>query len=64
MPSNELMQEAQHLRDVSQRLEVQAEHHPHVSEALLTISGTILSTATLLEVLVATKMDSGRHRPF
>ena len=63
MPSRELMQEAQHLRDVSQRLELQAEQHPHVSEALLSISGSIVSTATLLEVLVATKMDGGRHRP-
>ena len=63
MPSKELLQEAQHLKDVSQRLELQADRHPLVSEALLTISGTILSTATLLEVLVATKLGDGRRRP-
>ena len=63
MPSKELLQEAQHLKDVSQRLELQAEHNPHVAEALLTISGSILSSATLLEVLVATKVDGDRHRP-
>jgi hypothetical protein len=32
------------------------EQHPLVSEALLTISGSVRNTATLLEVLVATKM--------
>jgi hypothetical protein len=32
------------------------EHHPLVSEALITISGSVRNTATLFEVLVATKM--------
>jgi hypothetical protein len=41
---------------VSDRLDSLAEHHPIVSEALLTISGSVRSTATVLEVLVATKM--------
>jgi hypothetical protein len=56
MPSNEILHEAQQLHGVSDRLDSLAEHHPIVSEALLTISGSVRSTATVLEVLVATKM--------
>lgn len=60
MPWNAILQEAQHLKTVSQRLEAAAEQHPPVTEALLTICGTIRSTATLLEVLVATKLGGTR----
>jgi hypothetical protein len=56
MPSNAILQEAQHLHSVSDRLDSLAETHPVVSEALMTISGSVRSTATLLEVLVTTKM--------
>jgi len=35
-----------------------SEQHPLVSEALLTISGNVRNTATLLQVLVVTKMRS------
>jgi hypothetical protein len=41
---------------VSVRLDSLSEQHPLVSEALITISGSVRNTATLLEVLVATKM--------
>jgi hypothetical protein len=41
---------------VSDRLDSLAEQDPVVSEALITISGSVRNTATLLEVLVATKM--------
>jgi hypothetical protein len=41
---------------VSDRLDLLAGQHPLVSEALSTISGSVRNTATLLEVLVATKM--------
>jgi hypothetical protein len=34
----------------------QARQHPLVSEALITISGSVRNTATPLEVLVATKI--------
>jgi hypothetical protein len=40
---------------VTDRLDSLAEHHPLVTEALLTISGGVRNTATLLEVLVAMK---------
>ena len=57
MPSSALLHEAQELHNVSDRLDSLAGQHPLVSEALLTISGSVRSTATLLEVLVATKIE-------
>ena len=56
MPSNAILHEATHLYNVSDRLDLLAEEHPLVSEALITISGSVRNTATLLEVLVATNM--------
>jgi hypothetical protein len=56
MPSTAILQEVQRLYDVSHRLDSLADQHPLVSEALITISGSVRNTATLLEVLVATKM--------
>jgi hypothetical protein len=56
MPLNAILHEATQLYNVSDRLDLLADEHPLVSEALITISGNVRSTATLLEVLVATKM--------
>jgi hypothetical protein len=56
MPSNTILQEAQKLHNVSDRLDSLADEHPIVSEALITISGNVRHTATLLEVVVVTKM--------
>jgi hypothetical protein len=56
MPPTAILYEIQKLYGVSDRLESLAEQHPFVAEALLTISGSVRNTATLLEVLVATKM--------
>jgi hypothetical protein len=56
MPRNRILQEAQKLHDVSERLDSLADEHPIVSEALITISGNVRHTATLLEVLVVTRM--------
>ena len=58
MPSNAILHEATQLYNVSDRLDSLAEEHPLVSEALITISGSVRNTATLLEVLVATRMGS------
>jgi hypothetical protein len=58
MPSSAILQEAQQLHKVSDRLNSLADQHPLVSDALVTISGSVRNTATLLEVLVATKMGS------
>ena len=52
MHPNEIHQ----LHSVSNRLKSLAEQHPLVSEALVTISGSVRNTAILLEVLVATKI--------
>jgi hypothetical protein len=51
-----ILHEVQQLYNVSDRLDSLAEQHPLVSEALITISGSVRNTATLLEVLVATRM--------
>jgi hypothetical protein len=48
--------EAQQIFNVSDRLDSLAEQHPLVSEALITISGSVRNTATLLEVLVTMKI--------
>ncbi len=56
MHSNAILNEVRQLYDVSDRLDSLAGQHPLVSEALITISGSVRNTATLLEVLVATKM--------
>ena len=63
MPSTAILHEVQQLYGVSDRLDTLAEQHPVVSEALLTISGSVRNTATLLEVLVATKMPLSRLDP-
>lgn len=58
MHPNAILHEIQQLYSVSDRLDSLAEQHPLVSEALITISGSVRNTATLLEVLVAMKMAS------
>ena len=57
MHSNAILREVQQLYNVSDRLDLLAEEHPVVSQALITISGSVRNTATLLEVLVATRME-------
>jgi len=56
MSSIAILREVKQLYNVSDRLDSLAEQHPVVSEALITISGSVRNTATLLEVLVATKI--------
>jgi len=56
MPIDAILHEVEHLHDVSGHLAVLAEQHPQVSEALMTISGSVRNTATIFGVLVATKM--------
>jgi hypothetical protein len=56
MSSTAILLEAKQLHNVCDRLDLLAELHPVVSEALLAISGNIRQTAALLEVLVATKL--------
>jgi hypothetical protein len=57
MPSIAILPEVRQLYNVSDRLDSLAGQHPVVSEALIAISGSVRNTATLLEVLVATKTE-------
>jgi hypothetical protein len=56
MHPNAILHEVRQLYNVSDRLDALAGQHPLVSEALISISGSVRNTATLLEVLVATKV--------
>ncbi len=58
MHPNAILHEVQQLYNVSDSLDSLAEQHPLLSETLITISGSVRNTATLLAVLVATKMAS------
>jgi hypothetical protein len=60
MPYHAILHEAQQLMNACKRLELLAEQNAPLAEPLLTICGTIGSTATLLEVLVVTKLDGQR----
>jgi hypothetical protein len=59
MAFQSILDEVDQLHNVSTRLEGLAEQHPPVLEALLTIAGNVRSTATILAILVATKLHSG-----
>jgi hypothetical protein len=56
MHPSAILHEVQQLYNVSERLDSLTEQYPLVSEALLTISGSVRNTATLLEVLVAMRI--------
>jgi predicted oxidoreductase len=57
MPSKAILREAQKLHNVSDCLDALAEEVPVVSDALVAIAGNVRHTATLLEVLVVTKLE-------
>ena len=56
MPSDAILSEVEHLNGVCERLEQLAERNPRITTELLTIAGNVRSVATLLAVLVATKL--------
>ena len=51
-----ILDEVEHLHGVSMRLEGLADQHPRATEELLSIAGNVRSVATLLAVLIATKL--------
>jgi hypothetical protein len=53
-----ILHEVEQLHQVGNRLEVLAEEHPLVSSALLTIAGSVRSTATLLGCWLRLKLPS------
>jgi hypothetical protein len=56
MTLNPLLGEVEKLHAVSQRIEELSEHNSIAATELLTIAGNVRSTATLLAVLIATKL--------
>jgi hypothetical protein len=58
MSATKILNEAQRLNDVSDRLDSLAEQHPKASDALASIARGIRDSAVLLEVLVATKISA------
>jgi len=62
-----ILDEVDQLNLAGDRIECLAEHHPPVSDALVTIAGNVRATATVLAVLVETKLRSAdghnRARP-
>ena len=54
-----ILDEVDQLHNVSTRLEGLADQHPPVMEDLMTIAGNVRSVATILAVLVATKLHGG-----
>jgi hypothetical protein len=57
MSATKILDEAQRLHRVSDRLNTLAEDHPKASNALLSIASGIRDSASLLEVVVATKIS-------
>ena len=54
-----IMAEVHQLNLASDRIEGLAQHHVPVSEALISIAGNVRATATVLAVLVETKLRGG-----
>jgi len=63
LPYQLILDEVEHLNGVSARLEGLADQHPIATEKLLAIAGNVRSVATLLAVLVATKLRGSEGRP-
>lgn len=59
MAFDAIMAEVDQLNLAGDRIEGLAEHHPVVSQALITIAGNVRGTATVLAVLVETKLRGG-----
>jgi hypothetical protein len=51
-----ILNEVDLLNSAGDRIEGLAEHHPPVSEALISIAGNVRTAATVLAVLVETKL--------
>jgi len=53
-----LQREIKHLTEVCEQLDSLANEHPFAGDALLGIAGSLRNSATLLELLVATKFSN------
>jgi len=59
-----ILNEVDLLNSAGDLIEGLAEHHPPVSEALISIAGNVRSAATVLAVLVETKLRAVDRRTF
>ncbi len=59
-----ILNEVDQLNLAGDRIEGLAKHHPPVSAALISIAGNVRSAATVLAVLVETKLRGGDGRTF
>ena len=59
-----ILDEVDQLNLAGDRIEGLADNHPPVSEALISIAGNVRATATVLAVLVETKLRGGDGRTF
>jgi hypothetical protein len=59
-----ILDEVDQLNLAGDRIEGLADNHPAVSEALISIAGNVRATATVLAVLVETKLRRGGGRTF
>lgn len=58
MPAKEILLEATKLRKISDNLDILADQHVPVTEALSILSGSVRNSATLLEILVALRLGA------
>jgi len=61
MAFESIMAEVDQLNLSGDRIEGLADHHPPVAEALISIAGNVRATATILAVLVETKLRGEGH---
>jgi hypothetical protein len=61
MPAKEILQEAKKLHKVSESLDLLADQHAPVAEALMILAGTVRNSASLLEILVQIRLGPGRE---
>lgn len=61
-PFEDILREVGQLNSVSDRLELLADQHPFVEDALMSVSGNVRNTATLLEVLALIRTKSSGHQ--
>lgn len=54
-----ILAEVDQLNQTGDRIEALAENHPIVEEALITIAGNVRGSATILALLVETKLRGG-----
>jgi hypothetical protein len=63
VPAKQILQEAKKLHKVSESLDLMAEQHAPVAEALMILAGTVRNSANLLEILVQLRLGPALEGP-